>query len=79
MSNPTKVAAGVESSSAYCVFRGNLVERYEKAMALFTATVEKAKVLHGRDFYEAQLRVVEAHLGFERARQDVLDQRQLVH
>ena len=79
MSYRSKVVGCNDSSSAYCIFRGNLVERYEKAMAALTAAVEMAKLLHGRDFYEAQLRVVEAHLGFERARQDVLDQRQLVH
>ena len=69
----------MSNSSAYCIFRGNLVERYEKAKTLYTATIEVAKRLHGKDFYEAQLRVVDAHFRFERARQDVLEQRHLVH
>jgi hypothetical protein len=69
----------MSNPSAYCIFRGNLVEHFEKAMALYTTTVEATKRLHGKDFYEAQLRVVDAHVGFERARQDILDQRQLVH
>jgi hypothetical protein len=79
MSVRTKVAGRAGSSSVYCVFRGNLVEQYQQAKVVYTSAIEGAKVLHGKDFYEAQLQVAEAHMGFERAWQDVIDQRLLVH
>lgn len=79
MSDPTKVTTGSGSPSVYCIFRGNLVEQYQKAMAAYTAAIGGAKSLHGKDFYEAQLQVAEAQIGFERAWEDVLDQRLLVH
>jgi hypothetical protein len=56
-----------------------LIEQYHQAMAAYATTIRSAKRLHGKDFYEAQLRVMDAHLGFERAWQDLLDQRALVH
>ena len=79
MSDPTKVASESGSPSVYCIFRGNLVEQYQKAMAVYTSLIDGAKSLQGKDFYEAQLRVADAHVGFERAWQDVMDQGRLVH
>jgi len=48
-------------------------------MAVYTSLIDGAKSLQGKDFYEAQLRVADAHVGFERAWQDVMDQGRLVH
>jgi hypothetical protein len=70
MTNLTKLDSASESPT--------LVERYRRAMAKYKSTIEGAKRLHGKDFYEAQLRVVEAHLGFEQARLDVLNQRHVM-
>jgi hypothetical protein len=79
MTGPKKVPMSPGSSSLYCIFRGNLIEQYHQAKAAYASTVSAAKRLHGKDFYEAQLRVMDAHIGFERAWQDLLDQRGVVH
>ena len=79
MTDPKKIPVTSGSSSLYCVFRGNLIQQYHQAMVAYASTIRSAKRLHGKDFYEAQLRVMDAHLGFERAWQDLLDQRALVH
>jgi len=71
MTNSTEFVADFDSA--------NLVERYHKAMAVYTSTIEGAKRLHGKDFYEAQLRVVDAHFGFEQARQEFLGDPEFIH
>jgi len=79
MNDPTKVATGAGSQSVYCIFRGNLADRYQNAKAAYTSLIDGSKNLQGKDFYEAQLRVADAHIGFESAWQDIMDQGRLVH
>jgi hypothetical protein len=54
-------------------------EHYQTALAAYTAAINAAKSVHGEEFYQAQLRVVEAQMNYERACRDVGADRRIVH
>jgi len=54
-------------------------EYYQTALAAYTAAITAAENAHGEAFYEAQLKVVDAQLNYERACRDIGSDRRIIH